>query len=152
MGHPCYPPQDVNSLLPPVTPPGVRPPERSWRTELAHMVENMLPAWASTHWGPHRRLRQLHACSRPPACCLGCRVPTQRGQGVANCSSITAGIACPILAQADDTRTRESRTSCQRPWKKGQRPGSSLTGYLWQFTPRIAQRLFMWKHCQDRCP
>lgn len=56
LGRPCHPPQDVTSLFPPVTPPGVRPLELSWRAELAHMAGNMLSAWASTHWGPRNRL------------------------------------------------------------------------------------------------
>lgn len=56
LGHPCHPLRDVASL--PFCsllslPLEVKPPELSWRAELAHMAGNMMPTWASTHWGPH---------------------------------------------------------------------------------------------------
>lgn len=41
-----------------------RPPGLSWRADRAHMAGNLLPAWASTHWGPHSWLTA--SCSRQP--------------------------------------------------------------------------------------
>lgn len=131
LGTSLSPPQDVASLLPPVAPPGVRPLELSWRDELAHMAGNMLSAWASTHWGPCTDGDSfMFAPAGPLPCCLW-------GTGVSTCcSSIAARIACSILARVDDTRTQESRASCQRPWRNGQVP-------IWQCTPRTMQRLHM---------
>ena len=72
------------------------------------------------------------------ACCLS-RAAVGRGSRIASLLAHYGWGACPILAQADETKAQESRGSYQMPRRKGRGPKSNLMGSPREFTPRTVR-------------